>query len=108
MKNLFAYTGLGPTPPYCSINQDGEKIIVTVRSADGREAAVEMPKAEWASPALSLAVEALRPFAAADRAIGKLDGPVRFYTDTGYREIEREELTRAREALESLEAITKG
>jgi len=44
-------------------------------------------------------VEALRPFAAADRAIGDTPGPFRFETGTGHRLIEREDLWRARRAL---------
>lgn len=49
MKNIFAYTALGPSPAYCSINEDENGVvIVTVRAKDGREASVEIPKAEAA------------------------------------------------------------
>lgn len=49
MKNIFAYTALGPSPAYCSINEDEQGVvIVTVRAKDGRESSVEIPKAEAA------------------------------------------------------------
>jgi hypothetical protein len=48
-QNIFAYTGSGPLPPYCSINLDASHgvVIVTVRSKDGRESSVEIPATEW-------------------------------------------------------------
>jgi hypothetical protein len=48
---------------------------------------------------LRVASEALRPFAAADRAVGDDEGPFRLETMTGYREITRDDLRRARAAL---------
>lgn len=42
------------------------------------------------------AIKALEPFARAASAIGDDLGPVRFYTDTGYREMPLEDLQRAR------------
>lgn len=48
--------------------------------------------------------EALKPFAAADRALGSDPGPYRLQTFTGYREIERSHFRRARAALKKPEA----
>lgn len=55
------------------------------------------------SQLLAEAKEVVRPFAAADRAIGNEPGPFRFDTGTGYRTVEREDLRRARAFLSKLE-----
>ena len=48
--------------------------------------------------------EALEPFARADRAIGDEPGPFRFETGSGYRPVDREDIRRARRALEGGDA----
>jgi len=49
-------------------------------------------------------LEALEPFARADRAIGTDPGPFRFETSTGHRLIEREDFSRASAALSAARA----
>jgi hypothetical protein len=55
-------------------------------------------KLEAAEAKLAKAVEALEPFARADRALADEPGPFRFETRNGYRLIEREDFRRARSA----------
>jgi hypothetical protein len=71
-----------------------------VRVSNGRDTSPLFARAEAAEARVKVLEEALRPFARACRAIGDELGPFRIEALTGYRMFEREDLRRARAALE--------
>lgn len=100
MKNIFAYTALGPSPAYCSINEDENGVvIVTVRAKDGREASVEIPKAEAAllqqgepegwREAKRIADLWFEPWGAAKAIEWEFSGDVPFTPENALRKIQR-------------------